>query len=368
MKALVLQENLQKALSFVGKNISTRVQLPILSQVLVKTEEGKINLSSTNLENSITFGIGAVIEEDGSIAVPARIFAELVSSFGQDKVELVTDKNTLKLSCGGSEATLSGMDAGEFPPLPEAGNKKDATFSKELLEKNLPLLLISASIDEGRPILTGIRFKAEKKTLVIAATDGYRLSVKKLEEDLGIKDGLVVPAKALAEGYRALNETKADGLDLYTAKDANQIIFSLPDINIATRLIEGEYPQYEKIIPSSFATRVIFNKEQLLKSIKFAAVYAKESANIVRLNIASGEVIVSANTPQVGENKTRLEAKTEGDGGEIAFNVRFLLDLLSVYSEEEIAFEMTGPLAPGVFKFPQNESFLHIIMPVRVQG
>jgi DNA polymerase III subunit beta len=368
MQFLVLQENLQKALSSVGKNVTVKTQLPVLGNILLETEEGRLKISSTNLESSVTYWVGASVDNDGAITVPARLITELVSTFRHDKIEFSLDGEVLKLKSGDSEATLSGIAASEFPPLPKVGKNKVASLKKEYLEKNLPLVLISASLDEGRPILTGIRLGKNKDKLIMAATDGYRLSVKQLPVLFDFEDSLVIPAKAFSEVYKAMIDTKAPNVDFCFSEDKNQIIFFLPDIQIATRLIEGEYPAYEKIIPPTFTTRVILEKEDFLRAIKFAAVYARESANIIKIKIGDEKIIVSANTPQIGENRSSVAGKIEGSGGEVAFNVRFLLDLLNVYEEDEIAFEMTGPLSPGVFKNPQDESFLHIIMPVRVQG
>lgn len=368
MKVTVLQENLAKALSFVTKAISPKTQLPILGNVLLETEEGRLKLSATNLEISISFWIGATVEKKGTLTVPARLLHELVASFPKDKVEFTVDNTILQLTCGDSQVTLTGIGAEEFPPLPKADQKKDATLKREMLAESLSLVLIAASTDEGRPVLTGVKFSEKEGQIEMVATDGYRLSVKKLPQIPGFKEGVIVPARALSEASRILIEEKEEELDLYFSQDKNQIIFLSPHAQIATRLIEGEYPAYEKIIPATFTTRTVFGKDEFLKAVRLAAVYAKEAANILRLEISGGAVTVTANSPQIGENKTKVEAKIEGEGGEIAFNARFLLDLLSIFPEDEVVFEMTGPLAPGVFKPVKDDSFLHIIMPVRVQG
>ena len=368
MKAIVLQENLRQALSFVTKNISTKTQLPVLSNILIETETGRLKLSATNLETSISFWVGAQIEKEGALTVPARFLSELVNSFAQDKIELSAQGSNLKITCGRSEATLAGIAAEEFPPLPKLNEQNDAIIDKKLLETGLTFVLIAASSDEGRPLLTGIKFKETDKALLMVATDGYRLSVKELPKTKGFSEGFVLPAKALAEVFRLATEEKTNEIKLYFSKDNNQIIFTLENAQISTRLIEGEYPVFERIIPSSFTTRALFDKQSLLRAVKFAAVYAKESANIIKLNISGSTLTISANTPQIGENKTSIEIKSEGEGGEIAFNARFLIDLLTVFPEEEGAFEMSGPLAPGVFKPVKDTSFLHIIMPVRVQN
>lgn len=369
MKLVVLQENLKKALLFVNKVVSVKTQLPVLGNVLLETEEGRVKISGTNLETTISYWVGAQIEKTGKTTVPARFLTELISSFSQEKVTLSLDKTLLTARCGESEATLSGIGAEEFPPLPQPTGEKSAEVQRKALEEGLAFVLVSASTDEGRPILTGVRFTEGQGDMVMVATDGYRLSVKHLLQVAGLKAGVVIPGRALSEVAKAIVEEGAEKIDVYFSEDKNQIIFSLPHIQIATRLIEGDYPPYQKIIPSSFTTSMTVGKEEFLRAVRFAAVYAKESANIIRFHLdAKGKLVVSANSPQVGENKTTLDVKIEGEGGEIAFNARFLLDLLSVFPGKDLVLEMTGPLAPGVFKVPGDDSYLHIIMPVRVQN
>ena len=366
MELTILKENLQKACSFVGKNISTRTQLPVLSNVLLQTDQGRLKLSTTNLETSMSVWIGATIVREGNITVPARLFTELVASFTGDKVNLKAEQAALELICGESKASLTGIEGSELPPLPPTAGKPQITIDRKNLEQGLSLVTIAASNDESRPLLTGVKFVPRENSLDLVATDGYRLSVKKLPFKSD-KTNFVVSSRALLETLRLAKDGNAQTLELFLSADGNQVIFNLPQAQVATRLIEGEYPTYEKIIPSNFTTRAIFNREELLAAIKFAAVYAKESANIIKLNIDK-ETTVTANAPQIGENLTKVATKLEGNQVEVAFNARFLQDLLTIFPEEELAFEIGGPLSPGVFKPVADDSFLHIIMPVRVQN
>lgn len=353
-------------MSFVNKAVSTRTQLPILSNVLLETEEGKLKIAATNLETSITFWIGATVEEKGAFTVPARLLTELISSFSAEKINLTVEKSTLVIETTESRATLSGMDPAEFPPLPMPEGER-SQLDRKILEDALPFVLTAVSSDEGRPLLTGVRLSEWNGKTALIATDGYRLSIKQIE-GADLNKGVVIPAKAFMEVIRATAEEKTETADIFFSKDKNQVIFSLPHVQIATRLIEGEYPPFGKIIPKEHSTRIILSKEDFLRAIKLAAVYAKEASNIIKLHITQGSLVVSANTPQVGENTTHLEVNTEGDDAEIAFNVRFLIDILNVHPSESIVFEMTGPLSPGVFKPEGDTTYLHVIMPVRVQG
>ncbi|RJR14808.1 DNA polymerase III subunit beta [Candidatus Microgenomates bacterium] len=368
MKCIVLQEQLKKAISVVSKGISTKTQLPILSNMLLEAKKGQLTLSSTNLETSTTYWIGAQVESEGELTVPARFLHELVSTFNFEKVTLETNQSQLKLMCGESEATLAGIEASEFPPLPKFTGKQKISLAKELFLKQLPFVLLSASSDEGRPILTGVKFMQQENELLVVATDGFRLSVKKLSQKLEIPDGFVVPAKVLAEVGHLVHDENVASVSVELSLDTNQILFELDSARIATRLIDGEYPPFQKIIPQSYITKMVIDTKELARAVKFAAVFAKESANLIKMKIGGDSLVISANMPQIGENKTTVKANIEGEGGEIAFNARFLIDFLNTYNEDSLQFEMTGPLAPGVFKSPQDVSYFHIIMPVRVQG
>ncbi len=367
INTIVLQENLHKAISVVSKFTSSRTQLPILSHLLLETEEGRLKISSTNLETSASYWIGAKNKENGKICVSARLLAEIVNSLPQEKIHLEVKNSQLNIICASSQATLSGVDAAGFPQLPDIGEKSLVKLKKTDLDQVLPFVLISVSTDEARPLLTGVKFLQKEGQLQIVATDGFRLSLKKTTQMQGLNIDFVISGKALSEVHRLFGEEKNEEAGLIMS-DEKQVVFVFPQAQIATRLIEGEYPPFEKIIPTSFTTRVIFPKEELQKAVKLAAIYAREAANIIRLAIKNNLATVSANSPQIGQNQTEIAVRSEGEGGEIAFNARFLLDLLGVFPAEEIAFEMSGPLAPGVFKHPTDDSYLHIIMPVRVQG
>ncbi len=367
MQAVVLQENLKVAVSFATKIVSTKTQLPILSNFLLEAKDGRLKISATNLETSIDYWVGAKVEKLGKITVPARVFSELIASFPPDKVEISAEGALLKLVCGKSQATLSGIDASEFPLSPEIENSKTHILEKKVLETTLPFIIIAASNDESKPLLTGIRIVKKDGSTVVVATDGYRLSLRKLDMDIGFDEGVVLSVKALSETLRLLSEEKAEEMKAAFSKDKNQLAFIMKNSQITTRLIEGEYPPYERIIPASFLSRAILPKADLNQAVKMASIYARESSYIIKLSLKNNVATVTANTPQIGENKTEFEIELQGDGGEVAFNSRFLQDLLNVFPEEDVVFEMNGPLAPGVFKPLKDQSYLHIIMPVRIQ-
>lgn len=367
MIAHILQENLLKALMRVGRNLSARPQLPILQNVLLVTEGEKLRITTSSLETTETVWVSGKILEEGGLCVPARVFTELVASLPQDTVVLTSDEATLSIQSGGYNATIPGLSKNEFPPLDTKKPKKTAELSGEGFVDDLERVLYAAATDESRPLLSGVRIIKIGEELIVAATDGYRLSVKKIRHKNVPDLNMVVPAKALSEIVRVYKETKEqEALELYQSDDG-QLVFLLGDTELRTRIIDGQYPNYEKIIPRSHTTRALFDTGELTKAAKSASIFAKDNANIIRLVINKDGAVLSASAPGAGENKIELSAVVEGEGGEIAFNGRFLLDYLSHTHEDQIVFEMTGSLNPGAFTTPKDDSYLHIIMPVRVQ-
>jgi len=369
MKLIVLQENLSKAISCAERFVSTKTQLPVLSNIFLKTEKGKLKLQATNLETGITLWLEAKIEKQGEITIPARIFNEFVNSLPKEKVKLEFKDKKLSVSCGSFSASFAGISADEFPPLPSLKDKKpDVVFPFSSFSPSITKVSFAAAHDEGRPVLTGVKFEPKEEELILAATDGYRLSVKKLKKSkIKISSPLIIPARSLLEVLKIVGEGEEEEIGLSFTEKGNQVIFSLPEAEVISRLIEGEFPEYGKIIPSSFSTKLILEKEAFLKALKTAAIFARDSANIVKFKIEKDGLVVSANSPQVGENKTKVEAKVEGKENQIAFNCRFLLEFLAKIEGEEVIFEMTESLNPGVFRIPQDPEYLHVIMPVRVQ-
>jgi len=377
MKVQILQENLIKGLNIASRLISSKAQLPILSNVLLATEENRLKIASTNLEMGVNVWVGVKIEKEGAITLPSRIFQEYIAFLPAEKIELEVKENIASLESGAFKASFNGIAASEFPTFP----KKEAdifTFSPEILSGVVSQVAFASASDEGRPILTGVSVKKIDGQLVFAATDGYRLSVKKIDLEKaaakGVKKGeikdLVIPAKTLNEITKIVIEQGKQEqtlIEMGLTKDGNQVVFVFPDIELSSRLLEGEFPDYEKIIPSEATSKIVLDKEGFEKAIKIASIFARDSANIVKLNFKDGKVVISANSPQVGENTSEIEAKIEGEGGEIAFNYRFLMDYLGAVSSPEINFEMNGPLNPGVFKIEKDPTFLHVVMPVRIQ-
>lgn len=368
MIASILQENLLRSLNKAGRIVPIKPQLPIIQNVLITTDTGRLKIVATNLETTEIIFIGAKVEKEGGICVPSRLLSEFVSTLPQSTVHLEAKEGSLTVRCDGFRAVLPGTPATEFPPVSEAVKKTEFTVEKEDVLAAAALVIFSAATDEGRPILTGVRIIEENGEATLAATDGYRLSVKRLSLKTKEPLRLIVPARALGEVIKASAEDKVIKTISVTRQGEGQVSFVIGDTEIRTRLIDGEYPDFEKIIPTKHNTRVLLDKKTLEKAVKSAAIFARDNANIVRFHIENQTMTISANTPQIGEDQIDVEAKVDGEGGDMAFNSRFLLEFLSSFPEDELLFEMTGSLNPGVFRPVKDESYTHIIMPVRVQA
>lgn len=372
MELEILQENLNRGLSIVSRVLASRPQMAILSNILLKTEAGRLQITASNLETTITTTIGAKIVSAGEFTVPGRTLLELVAGLSAEKLTLLQKDGVLAISGGKFKGKIAGMPATEFPKLTE--DKKDGvvwTIDKKAFQNGVSRVLFAAASDESRAVLTGVLFRANADSLVLAATDGFRLSVGKIRtKGKELENGFIIPAKALAEASRLL---EGDGeFKLVYLPDSNQIVFDLEESKIYSRLIAGNFPDYEKIIPSNSTTKIVSTTEELAKAVKLASIFARDSANIVKLKVRGAKLKISANAPEVGENETEIDIAVEKGADEeefiIAFNYRYLLDLFASVGNTELTVEFNGPLAAGIFRLPSDPHFLHIIMPVRVQG
>ena len=369
MKVLILKDNLTKALSIVGKGLSQKPQLPILSHILLKAHNNQLEFYSTNLELGIIYSTPAKVEKDGEVAVPGKLLTEFISSLFTDKIELESTEKNLSVKTNKTKGSLAIGNPVDFPPFPETSvvNKKLALIK---IKDAVLRTVFAASSDEGRPVLTGVKTQIINNKLLLSATDGYRLSKEEVDLE-GKADNLevILPAQSLLETIRIAEVLDAKEIDFLIIENKNQIVFGLPNTKIFTRLIDGEFPNVEKIIPAGFKTKVTIEKDNFMQAVKTTSIFARGSSNIIKIKIEKDGLRLSANTPQLGEEEDFIEAKTDGEEMEIAFNFRFLLDLLNNFPDKEIVFESLGPLNPGVFH-PKHEkpAFLHIIMPVRVQS
>ncbi|MCL6096895.1 MAG: DNA polymerase III subunit beta [Patescibacteria group bacterium] len=369
MKATFLTENLQKCLSFTNHAVSANNQLEILSTFLITAEKGRLVIKATDLEIGISSSIPANVEENGSACVPAKTFFDLVNNMSEEKISIETQGQNLVLKGKKIKMAFQTMPFEDFPNLYEDKGEEVVVLKKETVLEDFGKVVFAASQDSGRPALSGVLIKKQKTGFLMVATDGYRLSLKNnvVIKTKG-KDG-VLELLLSARVIRELASIKQEGdISLFVSNRNNQAVFIQGETVLVGRLIEAEYPSYEKIIPADLGTKAEFDKDEMQKAIKLCSVFARETANIVKLSVKKDKVVVSANTPSVGENTVEVDARVTGEENEIAFNARYLLDLFANVEDESMSFEMAGPLNPGVFKITSDNSFLHLIMPIRVQG
>ena len=373
MKFSILQENLNKGLNITNRFIVSKAQLPILSNILIKTDQGRIKLSATNLEIGINLWLGAKIQKEGEICVPARILTEYITSLPPQKIDLENKKNLLEVNSDSYNANFVSLPSVEFPAIPTLKKKPEISLNLKDLAKSISQVTFASTQDEGRPALTGVLIKTTKDGLVLVATDGYRLSLKEIKgikglDKLSKQKEILIPARALTEVGKIIGEDKENNdLGMSISKESNQVIFSTSNVEVISRLIEGKFPDFERIIPDKNITKVTVDTESFFQAVKSASIFARESSNIIQFEINNSQMEIISNSPQVGENRIKLEVKTEGKGGNIAFNSRYLLDLLNNIKSELLTFEMSSSLSPGVFKPADDKSYLHVIMPIRVQ-
>jgi DNA polymerase III subunit beta len=369
VKLSVMQENLARGLSVVSRAVSTRSTLPVLANVLLKTEDAGLKLTATNLEIGITYWVPGKIDSDGATTVPAKLLTDYVNALqGGERVDLeLTAGQTLHLRAGRYESHIKGIDADEFPAIQTAGDRPTTRIAQNVLRQALEETAFAAASDEARPILTGVLARFEGDTLTLAAADNYRIAVKTIPIlDPVPETSVVIPARALNELVRILADIDQP-IEIVLAQARNQILFHLEGIDLVSRLIDGQFPNYQQVLPQSHTTRAVLDREELLRAVRPAALIAHESANIVKLQIeANGHagITVSANA-EVGDHVGQVEAAVEGDGTTIAFNARYLADVLTNVDAEQFALELNGPLSPGVFKPIGDDRYVHVVMPVR---
>ncbi|MCJ7622528.1 MAG: DNA polymerase III subunit beta [Anaerolineaceae bacterium] len=374
MRASISQQQLSHGLNIVSRAVSPRSSLPVLANILVATDEGRVRLSATNLELGITAWIGAQIEEEGSITVPSRTFCDLVSTLSNDNVKLAVNHKTqvLNVQCGGSNTDIKGIDAQEFPPMPVPdlanGIELNVTDFKEMIHQ----VAFSSSTDDARPVLQGVMLTVEDSAIKMAATDGFRISVRTSSISSPLKDKVsaIVPARALSELARIAVDS-SQKIIMVIQPDRGQVLFHIKDIELVSQLIEGNFPDYNVIIPRGFKTSTIVNTAAFLKACKQAEIIARDSNNVVRVNILPGgerpgQLEISAQSEETGSSEIFVDATIEGPGLVIAFNVAFLREVLEVMKSPSIALETNANNTPGMIRPVGNEEFLHVIMPMHL--
>lgn len=367
MKITILKENLSKGLSIVGRVVSSRGSLEILSNILIKTSKGRVCLSATNLEIGISYMVGAKVESDGAITVPAKLFSEFINSLPSEKITLELDGDTLKCKTDDYKTSIKGISADEFPLIPEIKEKKTFSINGVKFRDAVNLVGLAASLDDSRPILSGVYIKVSGTKVVLAATDSYRLAenIVSVNADKNKKEEIVVPARTLIELSRILGELKED-IEVNAYITENQILFEANGLELVSRLIEGQFPNYKQIIPENTESVAKVDKSELLGAVKVASLFARENANSIKVAIKEkGKVEINSQGSQVGENIATIKADVKGKTAEASFNGKYISDVLVAMKDKDVELGISGKLNPGVIKSAKNKDYTYIIMPLR---
>ena len=376
MKLSCLQENLNKGLSIVGRAVATRTTLPITSNVLLTAEQSRLKLVATNLEMAISYWIGAKIEEEGTITVPARLLTEFVASLPNENIdiELSSRTKTMSLKCARFEARISGVDAKDFPPIPDINEGIKTKLDVDTLGKGISHVAFAAATEESRPVLTGVDARFNNDELTLSAADGFRLAVYKLNLSESVKQQaeVIIPARTLTELNRMMTD-EDEGVDVTINPNKSQALFRMKNTELVSQLVQGTFPQYDQLIPQSHATRVTVDVADFLRATRTASIFARDGSGIVRLVAGSdgestpGRLTISARSEEIGDDVGEIDAAVEGEEMKIAFNGKYLIDVLSTLGESQVILETTNSSSPGVIRPVGSENYVHVVMPMFVQ-
>ncbi len=376
MKVTCLQENLARGLGIVGRAVALRSTLPITSNVLIAMDHGRIKLAATNLDIALSCWIGGQIEEEGAITVPARLLTDFVNSLPPEKIELTLAPRSrqVKVVCARNEATIGGMDADDFPPIPAVEDGGTLEIDPKTLREAITQVVFSAATDDSRPVLTGVDLAVEGERLTFAAADGFRLAVRhlQLKKKAAERQEVIVPARALSELNRLLQDQE-DPVKMTFNANRTQVLFQLKDVELVAQLIQGTFPDYSRLIPKEWGSRAVVEVRDFLQETKIASIFARDGSGIVRITFQAGEdgmpgrMTIAARAEEIGDNQGELDAQVDGEPAKIAFNGRYLQDVLQVLDGGRVALETTGPSQPGVIRPLENDNYVHVVMPMFVQ-
>jgi len=376
MKLSCLQENLSKGLGIVGRAVATRSTLPITQNILLTAEPSRLKLAATNLEMATTCWIGAKVEQEGSITAPARLLVDFVNSLPNDLIEITlpADSHTLELKSGRFHAHINGIDAQDFPPTPKISDGLTTSIEAAYLREGIAQVVFAAATEESRPVLTGINTELEDKQLNLVAADGFRLAVHKttLASAVDQKITIIIPARTLNELNRLLADQE-EAVEITIDQQKNQALFRLKNAEIVSQLIQGSFPNYSQVIPQSYTTRAVVDINEFLRVAKMSSIFARDASGIVRVvvtpgaELTPGKVTISAQAEEIGDNVSEIDALVDGEEAKIAFNVKYLSDVLSILHQTQVALEITTPSSPGVIRPIGVDNYTHVVMPMFVQ-
>jgi len=376
MQVTCLRENLSRGLANVSRAVAARATLPVTQNVLLEGDNGQLKITATNTEISISTWMGAQIEGEGTVTVPARMLTDFVNSLpGQTvNIEFKSEPVGVVVTCDKFNGTINGISSEEFPPIPTVDGGASVTIPADTFRGALERVVFAAATDDSRPVLTGVKVELADDSFTLAAADGFRLAVEtgKLGASIGNEVGVIVPAKTLAEVERLLGDGSSS-VELSIDNNGRSAKFRLDTSEIVTALVQGTFPDYDKLIPTSYGTKATVDLASMVQATRAASIFARDGSGIIRVVVSPGEsegtgaVKVISRAEEVGSNENELDAKVEGEETKVAFNSKFLMDVLNVLNGDDVDLETTTPSSPGVFRSEKHEGYTHVVMPMFVQ-
>ncbi|GAC1474204.1 MAG: DNA polymerase III subunit beta [Chloroflexota bacterium] len=377
MKITAAQEQLSHGLRIAGRAVATRSPLPITTNILLATEDGRLKIAATNLEIAISTWIEASVAEEGAVTLPAKLLSEFIDTLPGGAVELHVKRggHSAHINSGRYEANIRGMAADDFPVIPSAAEETAAQVPAELLKEMIEQVAFATAMDDTRPMLTGVLATFSGTQLTLAATDGFRLAMR-IGELLTPASGdfsVIVPARTLSELAKILPD--GDTLvDVSVTPNRNQVVFRAPDLHVVSRLIEGTFPNYKQIIPTKFATNVVVRTGDLLKATKIASFFSRDNSNAITIEIVPpenggvGNIVVSGAAAELGEDRGEVDAVVNGTTARVQFNSRYVSDVLGVMQSEQVGLDISGPHSAAVFRPIDSVDYTHVVMPMHTSG
>ena len=364
MKIRCDKETLLKGIQIVQNVVSSRATLPILSNILLETQKKRLYLAGTDLDVGIATQIDVDVEEEGAITLPAKKFGDIVKELPNDECVISAKKNNVTtIECGKCFFRLPGLPKDDFPKFPSFGNEPKLTLPQSLLKTMLRMTSFAMSYDETRYVLNGTLFKVGEKTLVLVATDGRRLACieKVLEKEWKAPYEMIVPTKTIQELNRIL-----EGGEIGIVKKENQVLFDLGESVVVSRLIDGEFPNYEQVIPKESEEKIRLNREQFLQATRRAGLLTSQESQSIKLDLLKNKIIVSKISSEAGEAREEIDAEYKGKELTIGFNPHYIIEGLKNISEEDVAFELEGPEKPGVIR--TKDHYIYIVLPMQISS
>jgi len=375
MKVSVLQENLAKGLNITARAVSTRATNPVLLNVLLNAEDGRLHVSGNNLELGITARVGAKVDQEGAITVPSKLISEFINQLPPERVDMEVDTatNTLKIICGTWTTEINGISADEFPAVPATDTENGIEIAAPLFQSMIDQVVFAAAKDDNRPVLMGVLVRFEGNRCVMTSADGYRMAMRttQLEQSVSSPISVIVPARTLAELSRIIGGATGS-MYISVAGSRNQVMFYVDNTDVVSQLVDGKFPDVEALIPKSSATKTTMQTSDFLRICRFTEIFARETNNTSRLRVetggsGAGQVFMRSEAQEQGSSEGQIEALVSGGGVEIAFNVRYLIDVLAVMDNDQLVLETNTAANPGVIKPEGRSDFVYVVMPMSVR-